>query len=382
VAVIALDLDPQTTYRACMRRPPSTALVAIAFGLGLAGLVALTAWQGLHTIVEILGQVGVRVLWLGPLWVGPLIAAAVSWRLMFPHRAPSFTRLLLARWVGFSVNQLLPVARVGGELVRGRLAITGSVRPATVFAAVVADKTALVGSIVVYALLGLGLLMGARWDPGATGAAAAGVLLLAGGGAAFYVTQRRGLIPTVGGWLQTALPQGHAQTGALRVQEGLERVYDAPWRLVAGVLFHTLFRVGLSVEVYLALAWIGQPVPFWQAVVLESLTQVIRAAAFMVPGALGAQEGAFVLLGALFQIPAPVALSVSLCKRAREICVGVPGLVAWQAWEGRGLLQVLRGRSPIARSTAPSPLAAGSEPPAGGSDGDSSDSRQWSTDTT
>jgi hypothetical protein len=52
---------------------------------------------------------------------------------------------------------------------------------------------------------------------------------------------------------------------------------------------------------------------------------------------LGIQEGSFVALGALVGMPPDVALATSLASRVREIVSGVPGLVAWQYVEGRGL---------------------------------------------
>ena len=71
------------------------------------------------------------------------------------------------------------------------------------------------------------------------------------------------------------------------------------------------------------------------SLILESLASGVRGAAFMVPGALGAQEGGLVLFGALLGLPADLALAVSLTKRVRELALGLPGLVAWQWDEGR-----------------------------------------------
>jgi len=70
---------------------------------------------------------------------------------------------------------------------------------------------------------------------------------------------------------------------------------------------------------------------------LESLGQAVRAAAFMVPGALGIQEGGFVILCSVIGITPDIAIGLSLAKRVRELVLGIPGLVAWQAIEGRRL---------------------------------------------
>jgi uncharacterized membrane protein YbhN (UPF0104 family) len=92
-------------------------------------------------------------------------------------------------------------------------------------------------------------------------------------------------------------------------------------------------------EVWLVMLSLGHPIGVVDAFVLESLTSGVRAAAFMVPGALGALEGSFVLFGAVFGLPADMALAISLSKRVRELALGVPGLFVWHWIESRYLLR-------------------------------------------
>jgi uncharacterized membrane protein YbhN (UPF0104 family) len=80
---------------------------------------------------------------------------------------------------------------------------------------------------------------------------------------------------------------------------------------------------------------LGQPIGVADAYILESLGSGVRAATFMVPGALGALEGGYILFGAIFGLPADTALAISLTKRVRELAFGVPGLLLWQYVEGR-----------------------------------------------
>ena len=79
--------------------------------------------------------------------------------------------------------------------------------------------------------------------------------------------------------------------------------------------------------------------------VIESLGQAIRSAAFFVPGAIGVQEGGFMAVGILFGIGPEVGLAVSLIKRIREVGLGVPALVAWKALEGRRLIGGFDGKA-------------------------------------
>jgi uncharacterized membrane protein YbhN (UPF0104 family) len=77
----------------------------------------------------------------------------------------------------------------------------------------------------------------------------------------------------------------------------------------------------------------GFPVTVNEAVVIESLVQAVRGAAFAIPGALGAQEAGMILLCGIFEIPPDQALALSLIKRATDLVVGVPGLVLLQILE-------------------------------------------------
>jgi len=80
-------------------------------------------------------------------------------------------------------------------------------------------------------------------------------------------------------------------------------------------------------EVYLILQLLRTPIGWGGALLLESLGQAIRGASFAIPGALGVQEGGYLLLAPLAGLPPDTALALSLAKRTREILLGVPGLL-------------------------------------------------------
>ena len=60
---------------------------------------------------------------------------------------------------------------------------------------------------------------------------------------------------------------------------------------------------------------LGHPVTWVEALLLESLGQAIRGAAFAIPGALGVQEGGYLLLAPLAGLSSDTALALSLAKR-------------------------------------------------------------------
>jgi len=65
------------------------------------------------------------------------------------------------------------------------------------------------------------------------------------------------------------------------------------------------------------------------------LIQAVSSAAFIVPGALGVQEGAFVVIGAMLGIDATTALALATARRLRDVVIFFPGLIAWQWAETR-----------------------------------------------
>ncbi len=78
-------------------------------------------------------------------------------------------------------------------------------------------------------------------------------------------------------------------------------------------------------EVFLIARFLGTPVSWRDALVLESLGQAIRGAAFAIPGALGVQEGGYLLLAPLAGL-APECGAGAVAGEARaRIAAGLAG---------------------------------------------------------
>ncbi|MEM7222307.1 MAG: lysylphosphatidylglycerol synthase domain-containing protein [Pseudomonadota bacterium] len=311
----------------------------LATTLGLALAVGLIAWQGLDAVTAVLAVGGWSLALLVPYQIAPIVLAALSWRpLLRQAPAGGLGELSFASWIGLSVNWLLPAAQIGGDLARVRLLALGGARASDAGASVVVDKTVQAVVQVAFSLLGLALLLvlvGTHdlvlWGGGF-------LLLLSASLYVFYRLQRAApagramglaarLLP--GSSLAKALPHG------VSFDQALEAIYRRRGALALSVLWRLGERFAKAGEVWLALWLLGHPVSFAEAVVLESLTQAARAAAFAVPAGLGVQEGALVLVGSALGLSPNVTLALSLAKRFRELVVGLPGLIAWQRRERR-----------------------------------------------
>ena len=119
------------------------------------------------------------------------------------------------------------------------------------------------------------------------------------------------------------------------MDRALGALYQRRGRLLGALGWRIMFRIVWTLETWWVLNALGYPVSLAEAIILESLTQLVRAASFMIPGAIGAQDGSVVLLALALGVPAEAGAGLALAKRVRELLFGLPALLAWQ-WEETG----------------------------------------------
>jgi uncharacterized membrane protein YbhN (UPF0104 family) len=85
--------------------------------------------------------------------------------------------------------------------------------------------------------------------------------------------------------------------------------------------------------VCIALHFVGSDVGIAAGLIIESIGQAFKALGFAVPGALGIQEGGYIVIGRVFGLSPEVAIALSLLKRLREAALGIPALIYWR-WRG------------------------------------------------
>jgi len=315
------------------RHDPLASAAFLGAAAGLSLFTALIAYHGVGEITAALARAGAGLALVALFHLVPLVTNAIGWRYLLSAPCPSLSTLTWARWIAESVNGLLPVAQIGGNVVRAALIARRGVSNAQAGASVVVDITLNVLMQIVFTLIGLCILvlqLGAREIalPVVLGTTIMGLLL---GG--FYLAQHGGIFAGAASWLTSVSSRIGSSTlvgEAQALDLAVTRLYRERRALVAASLWHLASWILGAGEVWLALLFLGHPVTLTTAVLVESLGQALRTAAFIVPAALGVQEGGYLLIGTFFGIPAEVALACSLAKRARELLLGLPGLVAWQ----------------------------------------------------
>lgn len=323
-------------------RQRSRALAWILFTLGLGGTAVLVVFYGAGDVLEAASSVGWGIAAVAAWRAVPLFVSTLAWRVLLPRDGrPGLATLFAYRWIADSVNNLLPVAQVGGDLVRMRLSTRRGVPGPAAGASVVVDITAGLVAQVVFAFAGLALLfLSTESSAKSLAGLGAGVLLLVGMLAGLVWFQRsrgfRRLVERIAGMLGE--PEKAQERGAA-FQSAIGGAYTGPSFTACCVLRLIAWSLG-AMEVWLALRFMGIAASPARAVILESLGQAAKTAGFLVPGGLGVQEGGYVFLGPLAGLTRSASLALSLVKRARELVTGLPGLAAWQIAEAR-----LRARS-------------------------------------
>lgn len=320
--------------------------------LALAGAVGVLAWLHFAAITALIGRVGWGLAALPLLYLVPLTCATAAWRVLLPGReAPSLPKLTLITWIGLAANDLLPGGGITGEVARARLAMAAGVPARIAGASLVLDKTAHALAIV---LLGAAAaatlpLLGASRE--VILVAGVGWLLLAVGVCGFVLVQRAGLFGGLARAIAITFGSGRLLwllRSGRRLDREIRGFYRARGRVALACALKLGFWLGLVVEVWVIAHLVHEPMGLLDAFMIEGLSAVLRSAAFIVPAAIGVQEGSFILLGAVVGFDPALMLVLALIKRGREVLLGVPALALWQAAEGRSVLSAAWRRPPAA----------------------------------
>jgi putative membrane protein len=310
--------------------------------MGVLLFVALLISQDLAAIVAILSRAGWGLLIVALFHFLPLVLDALAIRVLIKPgsiRHP-YRDSLTARWLGESANSLMPGGQIGGPLLMTRHLSQCGMRMEEAAAAITVSTTLQTFAQILFALMGAALLgvQASRFSFSldVTVLMASAFLAVQVGG--FYLIQRRGLFSK----LMRAVKRlsgkrdwSHWISHAQAIDTAVEEAYRRDGAVMASFFLSLVGWVVGTGEVYLILHFLGMPVSWRDALLLESLGQAIRGAGFAIPGALGVQEGGYLLLAPLAALGPDTALALSLAKRARELLLGVPGILYLQ-WAARG----------------------------------------------
>jgi putative membrane protein len=319
--------------------------LAVALGLmGLALATGLIAYQGFAVVFTAVASAGFGLLLVSVFHLVPLTVNARAWQILIASRCrPSLGRFIWATWLRESVNGLLPVARIGGEFVAVRFMVRHGLRTAPVVASVIVDMTLCVASQFAYTILGLALLVRYTGDLAIAISIILGLLVVVPLIGIFIVAQHFGLFTLLARIINRLFGDRFAGLvgGASALDRSVRVIYRRPRRLLACTLWQFTAWILASGEIWLALRFLGHPVSIADALLIDAITHAASTAAFVVPAAIGVQEGAFMVIGGLLGLSPELSLALALTRRARDLIVFLPGLLAWQVQEGQRLVSTV-----------------------------------------
>lgn len=268
-----------------------------------------------------------------------------AWKAVFSkrwHPQIKFWDLFTIRLAGEAVNNITPVIDVGGEplkvvLVSNRFEIPKK----SALAAGIIGRTALFLAEIYFVVLGLALSffilpLPWEWKWALFITVLVFIILIA----LFIFAQKKGLFVTFIEWLDylqfdpKLFERFHIPFK--QIDEEISSFYSTEEKgFKKAVFLHTLGWISGGVEMFFIFQIIGSPVSFVQAMMLESLLQLVRLASFFIPGNLGAQEGGLAFFVQLMGAHPAYGVAASLLKRARQILWTGIGFAIW------GLYQLL-----------------------------------------
>ncbi|HLJ62730.1 MAG TPA: lysylphosphatidylglycerol synthase domain-containing protein [Stellaceae bacterium] len=304
--------------------------------LGLIGGLVLTAWLiwqvGVPQIWGALRQAGFTTLLLiSIVHFAAIILTATAWGRLQPESG----RLVFfwARMLRDAGSELLPLSQLGGLALGTRALIVHGMEGTRAAALSLLDALLEFCAELIYA--GFGLLFFFSVTEGVdlplsvliAVPLALGILVavLALSRVRFDFLTR---LPSRG-------PLRRLLGTAAMIHAEIGRLYARKRGLALSFFLHLAAWIVAGIEAWLALWIMGAGLSLTSVLAMESLVYATRALAFLVPNAIGIQEGAFMVIGASLGLSPDLALGLSLLKRGRDLVIGFPTLIAWQIIEGR-----------------------------------------------
>ena len=314
----------------------------LLLALGFAVLLVLLSRLELGAVLKSLRHVG----WLGFAQVvaGGLVLTACLASGLYPLLGDKASaRLVLAvRQLRDSAGDILPFTQIGGIALGMRVMALGGIAAPRAVAAGVVDVTAELMAQSMFVLIGLELAAPAIQADPRLGPYLVwlriGALLFAGGIAVFAYLQLAG-----SRFAERVLGAQSWGGRTALFRDAIHTLYRRRGRVALSFWLHLLGWCASGLWLWVVFLVLGAPIAVSSALAIQSLLEALRSATVFVPAALGVQEAGYAALVPLFGLPPETGVAVSVLRRARDIAVGIPVLLAWQLIEAR---RMARGRPP------------------------------------
>jgi glycosyltransferase 2 family protein len=300
----------------------------IYFLIGLAILAMILGEVDLSEVTTMVGRVGWGMALILAIYFAAFLIDSFTWQmalLQVPLNATWLYRTWKARMVGEFFNNTIPAASMGGEPVKATILKKHygiSYREGT--ASLILGKTINMVSLIIFLVIGFALIWTSpllAQSHKTLAAIGLGAIML--GTLLMYVVQRFRFFSITGTWLSRTKIGG-------KVESILHHIHDMDERLIgfytghrgrfAAAIFLAFINWLLgAAEVYYAMGFLGHPVSWANAWIIEAAVQLVRSGMFFIPAAIGAQEGIFLIVCTAITGVAPLGVAVAVVRRIREV---------------------------------------------------------------
>lgn len=302
--------------------------------LGLAVLAWVLLRFDVQAVLAAMARVGIggfALIVLAGLLEEAALASGMS--PLLPRPIP-FRDVWLARQLRDSAGDVLPITQLGGMAAAARALVLLGLKGAEALAVEAVDVTTELFAQSLFILMGVAvsfslLRADATLSP-LMGAILGGAVLLALGSIGFALLQMRG-----SRWVEIfslKLISGH-QHHIEAFRTAIHAVYRRRDAVALSVALHLVGWVSSGLWLWLMLRLMDTGAAIGTAIAIASLVEGLRSAMVFVPAAIGVQEVGYVALAPAFGLSPDIGLALSLLSRARDVVVGVPVLIGWQALE-------------------------------------------------
>lgn len=323
------DISHRYSWKRGVRNAIVLGVLAIATAVLLNGTTIAAITETLHDLPTALAI-------SAAVHIPQIVMTAIAWSVLLPgHLRLSTGTMSLIRWFRESAGTLLPAGGLVGQIAAARSLTRWGVPGELAGATATVDLTLEAVSQVLFTLAGLALLLDSSRPGSIRNIAALGTAVSAGCALALltshWLLRQR--------WMERQFNRLASRWPTLPLN-GVRAVFRAvvdlharPHVLAGALCCHSAAWALGAVEIVGVLDLLGQPIDLGDGLIIESMAQALRNAGFMLPGAVGVQEGALVGAAALVGVPPVAALTVALVRRTREVLMSLAGLLAWHRSE-------------------------------------------------
>lgn len=303
--------------------------------IGAALLIAVLSSIDLAQVLSLLGRIGWGFLLVMAAAALIFSADVASWLAVLPalpFRFGQWLWLWKVRLVGEMLNVVTPLGGLGGEPAKGLILVKNRGLDAReTVASLLVARTSLLLAFLPFLGIAYGLML-SQDLLGADIVTAIGIgsMLFTGGILGFFLVQRFRIASRLAGFIHRyrfAAGLERFLNEIRAVDHELNRLYvGAALRFGGALLLAFIGWLLGALELYVISALLGYPLTLSEILIIEAVVQLVRQATGLIPGSLGATEGAFLLLYGAFVGDPSVGVAVALVRRSRDLVWITAGL--------------------------------------------------------